>query len=54
MMKKISVDDVTGAADGTGNFSLPVTLEIGLNVLDVTATDNYGKEAELILMVNVN
>ena len=50
----ISVDDAIGVADGMGNFSLPVTLEIGLNALDVTAADVNGNEAEVILMVNVN
>jgi hypothetical protein len=50
----VNVDDITGTADGTGNFSLPVTLETGLNALDVTAADVNGNEAEVILMVNVN
>jgi hypothetical protein len=50
----VTVRDQIGAADGNGDFSIPLTLEEGPNFLDIAALDNNGNRAEIILMVNVD
>lgn len=51
-----SVDDTSGVdsvfvngspatLDGSGGFSIPVTVEFGINFLDIVATDSFGEES---------
>jgi hypothetical protein len=49
----VIVNDQFQIADDQGNFSIPVSLENGINVIDVTASDDSGNQAEVILMVDV-
>jgi hypothetical protein len=48
----IRVNEASGVADSGGNFSLSVSLEPGLNGIDVIATDNGGNEGEVLILVN--
>lgn len=49
----VSVNDQVEIADEQGNFSITINLENGINVIDVTASDDNGNQIEVILMVNV-
>jgi hypothetical protein len=49
----VCVNDQVEIADEQGNFSIPVSLENGINVISVTASDDNGNQAEVILMVSV-
>lgn len=50
----VEVNDSAGVADSNGNFSIPVTLDEGLNGIDVIATDDNGAQGEVLIMVNVD
>ncbi len=50
----VNVNDQIGTADAEGNFSVSIALDDGLNAIDVIATDNNGKQGEILLMVNVD
>jgi hypothetical protein len=50
---EVFVNDQSTKADANGNFSLPLTLDEGLNNLVVTANDAEGNVAEQDLSVNV-
>jgi uncharacterized protein YfaP (DUF2135 family) len=49
----VTVNDQTSMADNNGNFSIPISVDDGVNAIDVTATDANGKQGEVLLMVNV-
>jgi ABC-type glycerol-3-phosphate transport system substrate-binding protein len=49
----VDVNDQTGTADAKGNFSISVSLDSGLNAIDVIATDNNGNQGEIVLLENV-
>ena len=48
----VIVNDQTVTADNNGNFSIPLVLDVGSNVIDVVAMDNNGNEGEVVLLVN--
>ena len=48
----VIINDQTVTADNNGNFSIPLVLDVGPNVIDVVAMDNNGNEGEVVLMVN--
>jgi len=50
----VSVNDQIGTADSQGNFSIPLSLDDGLNAIDIIAVDNNGNQGEVLLMVNVD
>jgi hypothetical protein len=51
----LNVNDQIGKADDQGNFNIPITLDEGLNAIDVIASDsNSDNEGEVILLVNVD
>jgi len=50
----INVNDQVDTADENGNFSVPVNLQDGPNVIDVIASDDNGNQGEVLLMVNVD
>jgi Glucodextranase, domain B len=43
----VSVNDQTGIADANGNFSIGVSLDSGLNAIDVIASDNTGNRGRI-------
>jgi uncharacterized protein YfaP (DUF2135 family) len=49
----VQVNDMSGIADANGNFSIPISLEQGPNAIDVIATDDTGKQGEVLILVNV-
>ena len=49
----VSVNDIVGTADAGGNFSVTISLDQGPNAIDVIATDESGKEGEVLIIVNV-
>jgi len=49
----VCVNDETDVADANGNFSITVTLESGLNAIDIIAFDDNGNDGEVVLLVNV-
>jgi hypothetical protein len=49
----VIVNDQVDIADGSGNFSIPISLDSGPGVIDVIASDDDGDQAEVMLMVNV-
>jgi hypothetical protein len=49
----VIVNDQVDIADEQGNFSIAVSLENGLNIINVAASDDNGNQGEVILMVNV-
>ncbi len=49
----VSVNDIAGIADAEGNFSITINLEPGPNAVDVIATDDSGKQGEVLILVNV-
>jgi hypothetical protein len=49
----VSVNDVSGVADASGNFNISISLEQGLNAIDVISSDDSGKEGEVLILVNV-
>jgi hypothetical protein len=48
----ISVHDNVGVADAQGNFSIAISLEQGLNAIDIIATDDKGNTGEALILVN--
>lgn len=50
----INVNDQVGTADDQGNFNIPISLDSGLNAIDVIATGANGKQGEVLIMVNVD
>jgi hypothetical protein len=48
----VNVNEETDIADDNGNFSIIVSLETGLNAIDVFATDEDGDQAEELILVN--
>jgi hypothetical protein len=48
----VTVNGVPDTADSNGNFSIQVSLEPGLNAIDVVAIDENGHQAEVLLIVN--
>jgi hypothetical protein len=49
----VSVNDQVGTADEQGNFSIAIILDSGVNLIEVSAIDSSGNQAEVILIVNV-
>ncbi len=49
----VSVNDTAGIADSEGNFTIAISLEPGPNAVDVIATDDSGKQGEVLILVNV-
>lgn len=49
----VIVNDQADIADEQGNFSIAISLESGINLISVAASDDNGNQAEVILMVNV-
>jgi hypothetical protein len=49
----VSVNNIMGTADSQGYFNIIVNLERGPNAIDVIATDDSGKQAEILILVNV-
>ncbi len=49
----VDVNDEENVADGAGNFAVPLTLVSGPNIIDSTASDDAGNQAEVILMVDL-
>jgi len=41
----VMVNGVSAALDGSGGFSTPVTVDFGINFLDIVATDSFGEES---------
>ncbi len=50
----VSINDEDVIADSQGNFTASLTLDDGLNAIDVIATDNAGNQAESLVLVNVD
>jgi len=48
----INVDGSVVTADSTGAFSTNVSLDAGLNAIDVIATDDNNNQGEVLLLVN--
>ena len=48
----VNVDGSVVTADSTGAFSTNVSLEAGLNAIDVIATDDNNNQGEVLLLVN--
>jgi len=48
----VNVDGSVVTADSTGAFSTNVSLEAGLNAIDVIATDDNNDQGEVLLLVN--
>lgn len=48
----VNVNDETDIADDSGVFSITISLEMGLNAIDVFATDEDGDQAEELILVN--
>lgn len=49
----VSVNDTTGIADSEGNFTITIGVVPGPNAVDVIATDDRGKQGEVLILVNV-
>jgi len=49
----VSANDALTTADPEGNFISPLNLETGPNAIDVIATDERGKQGEVLILVNV-
>ena len=49
----VCVNDQVDIADANGNFNIPITLAAGPEAIDISASDDNGKQNEVILMVNV-
>lgn len=41
----VTVNGIEATLDGSGSFSLPITVEFGINFLDIVATDSFGEES---------
>ncbi len=41
----VTVNGAAATLDGSGSFSIPVTVEFGINFLDIVATDSFGEES---------
>ncbi len=41
----VVVNGVAATLDGSGGFSLPITVDFGINFLDIVATDSFGEES---------
>ena len=50
----VSVNDEAGKADGSGNFSIPIDLDEGIDAIDVIAVNENGDAAEVLLLVTVD
>jgi hypothetical protein len=48
----VNVNDETDIADDGGNFSISISLEVGLNAIDVFVTDEDGNQVEELILVN--
>jgi hypothetical protein len=50
----VSVNDEVGKSDGSGNFSITVNLDEGIDAIDVIAINENGDAAEVLLLVTVD
>lgn len=41
----VMVNGTAATLDGSGGFSIPVTVDFGINFLDIVATDSFGEES---------
>jgi hypothetical protein len=41
----VVVNGTEATLDGSGSFSLPITVDFGINFLDIVATDSFGEES---------
>ena len=49
----VSVNEAVSITDSEGNFTITISLEPGPNAIDVIATDDSGKQGEVLILVNV-
>ncbi len=48
----VTVNDTVTTADDNGNFSITISLVQGPNAIDVIATDDSGRQGEVLILVN--